>query len=529
MKRLISLVGLLLMGSALLAQGPADALRIAQLNYEGSARTLAMGNAFTALGGDIGALAINPASSGVYRSNELALSLGYSNASMVSLSGDDMLNNSYSGRTGRVTLPSIGAIATMDSGNQSGLFSISYGIAANRIANFNRVTAGNCRTAQATLLGNIAAAAAGIDQSVLAFVVEDDKVTYNPYSDSNAPWSIIQAFDAYAISPIDGTTDSYIGTTENIDDGGVITVGGPLDQFYFNKCNGGITEVAFNLGANFSDRFYIGANLDLHIVDYKQTEFYSETPVNSAQFQDGVTYYATQFQLRTSGAGINLKLGAIYNPIPGLRLGATFTTPSLYSLTDVWNRATKTEFDNNNEYYRESPDGAYEYNLITPLRWSVGAAYTGNRGLLSVDYESVNYGATRYDNSKPFDSTTFQTENKQIRGGYTTSHLLRVGAEYWITNRIAGRLGYNLYTSPGKEVDADLNPLYTYPKTQFVSAGLGFQLNDDGDLALDIAYQRMLNQSDRFTVYDDYDTFVAPVYDGIHTADKVIVSLVFRF
>ena len=193
MKRLISLVGLLLLGSALWALGPADALRIAQLNYEGSARTLAMGNAFTALGGDIGAITINPASSGVYRYSEMAFSLGYTNASMVSLSGDDQLNNSYSGRTGRVTLPSVGAIATMDTGNQSGLFSISYGIAANRIGNFNRVTAGSCRTDKSSLLGNLAAAAAGIDQTVLAHDTENNS---NPYTASNAHWSIIQAYEA---------------------------------------------------------------------------------------------------------------------------------------------------------------------------------------------------------------------------------------------------------------------------------------------------------------------------------------------
>ena len=525
MKRLITLVGLLLLGGTLLAQGPADALRIAQLNYEGSARTLAMGNAFTALGGDIGALTINPASSGVYRYSEMAVSLGYTNASMVSLSGDDMLNNSYSGRTGRVTLPNIGAIGNFDTGNSSGLFSISYGIAANRIGNFNRVTAGSCRTANSTLLGSLAAQADGWDQTVLAFDTDNG---YNPYLDSSAPWSIIQAYDAYAISPLDGTTSSYIGTTENIDDVGTITVGGPIDQLYFNRCNGGITEFVMNVGANFSDKLYLGANLNLHMAEYSQTEYYSETPVNSDQFQDGPTFYATQFQLRTTGVGVNLKLGAIYNPIPGLRLGATITTPTLYSLTDVWNRATKTEFDNGQDYYRESPDGAYEYSLVTPFRWSLGAAYTGARGLISVDYENVNYGATRFDEKFGL-ASTFTTENNQISNGYTVSHLLRVGAEYWITNGIAGRLGYNLYTSPGKDVDADMNPVYTHPDTHFVSAGLGFLLNQDGDIALDIAYQRMLAQSDRFIVYDDYDTFTAPVYDGYHTADKVVVSLIFKF
>ena len=191
----------------------------------------------------------------------------------------------------------------------------------------------------------------------------------------------------------------------------------------------------------------------------------------------------------------------------------------------------KTEFDNGNEYYRESPDGAYEYQLTTPLRWSIGAAYTGNRGLISVDYENVNYSSTRLDvaNKKFNIDPVFNTDNRKMSEGFTTSHLLRVGAEYWATDRIAARAGYNLYTTPGSLLDDNLNVVYTYPATQFVSAGLGFKLDDEGDFSFDIAYQRMLPQYDFFSVYSDYDTFKAPVYSGNHTTDKLILSLVLRF
>ncbi len=528
MKRLISLVGTLLIGATALAQGPADALRFAQLNYEGSARTLAMGNAFTALGGDLGALAINPASSAVYRYGEVSFSLGYNNASMSTTCRDDLLNSSYSGRMGRINVPNTGAVVSMETGNVSGLFNFSFGFGVNRIASFNSVSCGSCRTNQSTMLGSLAAAASGIDESVLAF---DQDAGYNPYSGSNVPWNIIQAYDAYAISPLNGSTTSYIGSTENIDEFDVITVGGPIDQLYFCKNQGGIYEFEMNIGGNFGDKLYLGANLNLHIVDYKVVEFYSETPVNPIEFQDGITYFATQYDQKTEGAGVNLKLGAIYNPIPGLRLGATFQTPTFYSLTDVWNRAMKTEFDNGNEYYRESPDGAYEYQLVTPLRWSIGAAYTGNKGLISIDYESVNYSSTRLDvaNKKFNIDPVFNTDNRKMNEGFTTSHLLRVGAEYWATEMIAARLGYNLYTTPGSLLDDDLKVSYTYPATQFVSAGLGFKLDDEGDFSLDIAYQRMLPQYDFFSVYSDYDTFKAPVFSGDHTTDKLILSLVLRF
>ena len=47
------------------AQTAYDALMFSENNYEGTARSVAMGNAFTALGGDLGAVTMNPAGSAV--------------------------------------------------------------------------------------------------------------------------------------------------------------------------------------------------------------------------------------------------------------------------------------------------------------------------------------------------------------------------------------------------------------------------------------------------------------------------------
>ena len=54
-----------LTATAASAQTEFDALMFSENNYEGTARTMAMGNAFTALGGDPGAVNINPAGSAV--------------------------------------------------------------------------------------------------------------------------------------------------------------------------------------------------------------------------------------------------------------------------------------------------------------------------------------------------------------------------------------------------------------------------------------------------------------------------------
>ena len=61
----IAIITILLFSVKASAQTAEDALTIGQNQYGGTARTISMGNAFTALGGDLGSIAINPAGSAV--------------------------------------------------------------------------------------------------------------------------------------------------------------------------------------------------------------------------------------------------------------------------------------------------------------------------------------------------------------------------------------------------------------------------------------------------------------------------------
>lgn len=55
-----------------------DALRYSRLFYQGTARFNGMSGAFTALGGDISAISLNPAAAGVFRSTEVTITPWYS-------------------------------------------------------------------------------------------------------------------------------------------------------------------------------------------------------------------------------------------------------------------------------------------------------------------------------------------------------------------------------------------------------------------------------------------------------------------
>ena len=57
------------------AQTPGDLLNLSQYNYSfGTARSAALGGAFTSLGADLSSMNINPAGLGIYRGSEVGIS-----------------------------------------------------------------------------------------------------------------------------------------------------------------------------------------------------------------------------------------------------------------------------------------------------------------------------------------------------------------------------------------------------------------------------------------------------------------------
>ena len=79
MKRTFTIIATALMATAYAnGQTAADAFLFSENNYEGTARTMAMGNAFTALGGDIGSATFNPAGTAVANYSQFSFTPGLS-------------------------------------------------------------------------------------------------------------------------------------------------------------------------------------------------------------------------------------------------------------------------------------------------------------------------------------------------------------------------------------------------------------------------------------------------------------------
>ena len=111
------------------AQSWEDALQLSDYLYGGTARSVSMGNAFTAVGGDLGSIGINPAGSAITGYSQMSLSTGLSISSAYATSADrdvafgDRVQTVYT----RFKIPNIGFVLNIDTGNRRGIKRFSLG------------------------------------------------------------------------------------------------------------------------------------------------------------------------------------------------------------------------------------------------------------------------------------------------------------------------------------------------------------------------------------------------------------------
>lgn len=500
------------------AQTIYDAYKFSWQTQEGTARSMAMGNASVALGGDLGTISINPASTGVFRFSEASFTPSLSfNSSKADYLGTRSSNN----RT-RFGVSNFGYVGTFETGRTNrGLINWNLGVVYNKVNDFNSRMSASGKTSSSSWLSAMAANTDGTDAKSM-----DITDNYNPFFSSRAPWSAILSWNTSLIDTLSTPSgmqgNLFKGATENID-GSVFKIGGELNQNFVKESSGNVAEVILNFGGNISDKLFFGVNVGIQSIWYKYYEEYSESATDSRNFQTGFNSFSKSYNIRTSGTGVNLKAGLIYLPVAGLRLGASISTPTWMYLHDEWEENIVADFSAINgkpAYFQKlaSPLGVFDYRLNTPFRWNVGAAYTfGKIGVLSVDFEQTDYSNMKLlEKDRP---NTFNTENSDIRNTFTTSNIIRAGGEIRFTPAFALRAGYQYYTQGEKNNNNDIH---------LGSIGLGY--NSPNGFFIDMAYQRQFKDSkSTFSLYSDTEFTQAPVGNEKWLNSKLILTVGFRF
>lgn len=550
MKRTIFTALLSLTAIAAGAQTMYDGLNYSQNNYYGTARSIGMGNAMTAVGGDLGSIGINPAGSAVAGYSQFTitpnLTISSMNASYSAypVGGADRFTNEQNKRLTRFSMPNIGLTFNWKTGNGSGLKAITYGLVVNGTNNFTGKMLAGGRNDKTSYQSAMAVAADGYDMDFLnGYSIDKDGKRVDrgwdyPYyygddfqNDPNkgkfAPWNVIANAQAGSIANYGDTDDPsyywrYKATTEGYSNTGEkdangnyiydIFLAGPLNQAYSRNITGSKYDVLFNVGFNFGDTFFVGANLGVTSLNYNYDECYKEAAENPSAFEidfgdKGKTCfsdYRTRYSYTADGSGVFGKIGFLWRPVDGLRVGAAVQTPTIMEINERWIQDVNLNYtDASFNGSAKTPEGDYSYRLRSPYRLNAGAAFTfAGMALLSADYEMTDYSTMKFmSKNGGWNDDTYGKLNDEIRNRMGVSHMVRVGAEFKPVPEIAVRAGYNFTTTP--EYVSEGNSKTTLnDRINAFSIGLGYSSN--GSFFADIAARMTMLSDEYISPYADY-------------------------
>ncbi len=501
MKKLVYAFGILLITSSAFAQNLTDALRYSNYKISGTARSAAMGNAFGALGGDFTSLSINPAGVAVYRSGEFTFT---PTVGKISVDGT-YLGQTVNESKYNLSIDNIGYVATIPTGSssESGMVSFSMGLGFNRLGSFTM---------------DALAEGANSNNSILSYFTNYMNANYDQYNGYEAeeldPYYERLAWDTYLVNH-DGNNHEYFND--------VTDYGYKQSQRKTTSHRGYINEYLVSFGANFNHKFYLGATVGIHDVYFKENTNLKEWyPNNQNQYFDHLNFGT---YLKTAGNGFNLKLGAIYKPTDNLRLGLAFHTPTFYKLSDnYFNTMESLNADDQgvmgNHSAQPDKEGVYDYEIETPMKTIISGAYViGKAGLISVDYEIVDYSTAKLKNGS--DGYDYYDQNKAIKNAYKTVGNLHIGGEYRVNPNFSLRAGYENYPSVFKSTYLDQNNMNKNASYSTVSGGFGFK---QGNVFFDAAVKHTISD-EYMNLYPD-----APEMAKYSTnLNSVIFTLGYKF
>jgi hypothetical protein len=440
-KHILFVIAIVAISKTSFAQYSQDAVRFSTFQTGSSSRIKAIGNAGTAIGGDVSSVGGNPAGLGFFTRTEYSITPEYNGSTVKS---------TYMGQAGSATDNSLNlnnaAIVFYTRVNTprgvdktKGWLSVNFGIGYARTNNFNETISYGGKNNNNSISNYYASLANndGINQGTLPGWAYDHNL-----------------IDLYG-SPAKYGGNAYPGVTQS---NGIVRTGGQ-------------SEINLSMGANYSNKLYLGFGIALTELNYTSVNSFSESGMasvleGSTAVNRGFVSTYTQ-QQTTRGSGFNAKLGLMYKIEENLRFGALFTTPTFITVNDVYSEDLATQLIGSTSYADGPEDYPLTYSMRTPLKVAGGLSYFINQfGFITGDVEYVDYTKTRLNSNSNYTNTF---DNKAINNTYRSAVNAHVGAEARLTNNFLLRGGYGMQGSPLKQNGSATNT---------ISGGLGFRFNN---------------------------------------------------
>ncbi len=399
-----------------------DALRYSRLQMIGSGRTMGVGGAFGALGGDFTVLSSNPAGIATYRHSEISITPSL----VLNQTVSDFEGNTSSVLEPYANVSNIGLIlSNVNTTRGSKWKTTNFALGTNRLANYNQEF-----YFEGTSKGSITERYVGLANGLTP--------------DQLSGFEEGLAYDAYLIDNVSGSQTEYFTDADTND----FTF---KNQDY--KSSGYLNEFVISFGGNYMHKLYLGATLGLPFVRYNEQRTYREEDRDeSIDFFNSMSYTE---RFLTTGLGVNLKIGAIYRVSQQLRLGAAIHTPTALTLTDNYSTSVTSSItfnanDGPEQFSEDSELGTYQYRLVTPWRLiGSGALVIGKKGFVTaeVEYLDYSYANFNFNTFNQDDENYLNTLNGSIDAKYGSALNLRLGGEI-VFDKLRLRGGYAIYGSP---------------------------------------------------------------------------------
>ena len=428
---------LLIIGCKSFSQNDLDAIRYSRYGLNGTSRFVGLGGAFGAIGADVSCGAYNPAGLGLFRKGEISFSAGLKttyNEGIINSKSSTISNAAF-------TFNNFGMVGTWQAKNDNESRNV-LAFTSTQTQNFSSKT----RMSSYTNNGSIV------------------KDMLNKANEAGAPEKLNSsyermAFDLYLLDTLNSKFLSFVDLKRSVlQTRDIVT-------------SGKVNDRNFSYAYAYKDQFYLGVSIGIPKVEYTSTTTHTEvddkdsmkvtlTPTSfTSTYVDGLPFvypdklgfnsltYVEYF--KTTGSGLNLKLGGIARVNDYLRVGLYYHTPTIYTLKDeYYNSLSATyDFDPKKPLTTKDPvnGGYFNYTILSPGRVSLNTAIIIKKiSVIGIDYEVINYKTASLSSDKISD---FADENAKIKNKYKLGQNLRVGAEFNI-KPVMFRLGYNMQGSP---------------------------------------------------------------------------------
>jgi hypothetical protein len=475
---LFSLVVLLTTKWDIYAQYSEDALRFSRSQWGSTARFKAIG-AHTGVGGDLSSVGANPAGIGLFTGSELSITPEFNSHN----NSSNYLSQQNFSRGDKLGLANAAIVFHSRLGKPKGArldqgwLSFNFGLGYNQTQGFENSLS---------------------------------------YSGTNPNNSIADYFAESATNIFGAPNTLQSGSLERMAYDNYLIGYDSRDRFYFPETDvnnvqtkndlrfGRQSEVNFSFGANYSNKFYVGASIGIANINYNTSDIYEETGFNVTENNDYQLSYR-QSQL-TRGSGINGKIGALYRPVPNVRIGATVESPTWYTIDDSYSEGLDTKYGKNrvdSQFVNDDEIYDFTYNLRTPLKISTGISYFfGDQGFISADIDYIDYSTINFAQATTDDIQVISDNNRAVMSNFKDAINFRIGAEYKI-DKLMLRAGYGSQGDPYVSTDNKSFNISTF------SGGIGYRINK---YYIDMTYQKVVSNSERWPYsLNDVPTSIANI------------------